>query len=50
MHVHADVLAILMMHEIVMHVDAVLVVAVIVVMIAADANTPRAYSDRSSYQ
>jgi hypothetical protein len=50
MHVHADVLAILMMHEIVMHVDAVLVVAVIVVMIAADANTPRAYSDRSSDQ
>jgi cytochrome c oxidase subunit IV len=48
MHVHADVLA--LMHEIVMHVDAVLVVAVIVVMIAADANTPRAYSDRSSYQ
>jgi hypothetical protein len=31
MHVHADVLAILVMHELVMHVDAVLVVAVIVV-------------------
>jgi len=27
MHVHVDVLAILVMHEIVMHVDAVLVVA-----------------------
>jgi hypothetical protein len=45
MHAHSDVLAIL-----VMQVDAVLVVAVIVVMMAADANTPRAYSDRSSYQ
>jgi hypothetical protein len=45
MHAHSDVLAIL-----VMHVDAVLVVAGIVVMMAADANTPRAYSDRSSYQ
>ena len=43
-------LAILVMRELVMHVDAVLVVAVIVVMMAADANTPRAYSDRSSYQ
>ena len=40
MHMHADVLAILEMHELVMHVDAVLVVAVIVVMMAADANTP----------
>ena len=36
MHVHVDVLAILVMHELVMHVDAVLVVAVIVVMMAAD--------------
>jgi hypothetical protein len=34
-----------------MHVDvAVLVVAVPVVMMAADAKTPRAYSDRSTYQ
>jgi len=45
MHMHADVLAILEMRELVMHVDAVLVVAVIVVMMAADANTPRAYSN-----
>jgi hypothetical protein len=28
MHVHVDVLAILVMHEIVMHVDAILVVVV----------------------
>jgi len=39
------------LHEIVTHMDAVLVVAVIVAMMAvADANTPRACSDRSSYQ
>jgi hypothetical protein len=50
MHVHVDMLAILVMHEIVMHVDAILVVVVTVAMMAADANTPRAHSDRSSYQ